>query len=145
MYKNEVIKNCIPIRKTIETCNALKYAPQVAYSDTKPNPKVEDTTINKYYSALDYYDENNNRFIHEKLIDEKNVEELMKYYSQLDYYKNLPPELLFYYCKALIGEKLNKNEYRKIGKQEKKELEKFKKEEKVNYKKKNCNFVLRFD
>jgi len=147
MYKNEVIENFIPRKKTIEECNALKYNNKILYSDIKPNPNKENLNLSQFYKSLDYQDNNdmNKKYIYNKLIDEKDANELMTYFKEQPYYQNLPDELLYYYCKALIGQKLRKNDIKKIAKQEKKENEKFKVEEKINYRKKHCDFTLRFD
>lgn len=148
MYKNEVIEHVIPRKKTIEECNAMKYSGMLNY-DAKPvkkNPNIDNVNINKFYSSLDYYDgnNNNNKFIYNKLVDDKDYGELMDYLLLQPHYKYMNKEILYYYCRTLCGLRLSKNDYKKIAKQEKKEIDKMKNTEIKNFKKKKGDFVVRF-
>jgi len=149
MYKNEVIQHLIPRKKTIDECNAMKYNEMLNYTDEKPvktNPTIQNININKFYSALDYYDgdNNNNKFLYNKFVDEKDYGELMDYLLLQPHYRYMNKEILYYYCRTLCGLRLTKNDYKKIAKQEKKEIEKIKNTETKNFKKKKGDFVIRF-
>lgn len=157
MYKNEVIQHVIPRKETIEEANAKKYCPMVNYDSgdilfRKKNSKnIEDKDIevhhiNKYYQALDYYEGGSkyNKFIYNKLIEEKDYGELMDYLLLQPHYQYMNKEILYYYCRTLVGMKLTKNDYKKIAKQEKKEIEKMKNKDVTNLRKKKGDFTVRF-
>jgi hypothetical protein len=156
MFKNEVIQHVIPRKETIEEANAKKYSPMVNYDcgDIKFRNEIKKESegdievhhINKYYQALDYYEggSKNNKFIYNKLIEEKDYGELMDYLLLQPHYQYMNKEILYYYCRTLVGMKLTKNDYKKIAKQEKKEIDKMKNKDVINLRKKKGDFTVRF-
>lgn len=151
MNKHEIFtENILSVKKTDYENTFNKYINRVDYeSDTniKVNENIEKyCDESEYFGSLQYlYDEEGKcNFIIDLLLKRQDHLGLFNVLKLKDGWKSMPDEIVYFHCRQLCKNKVNKNEMKKILSQQKKINKKVECPDPTQTKIKEGIFTLRF-